>query len=245
MKNLLKWMRLTRYWHARLGIVAALFFLALAGTGLALNHTESLKLDQRQVAAPWLMHWYGLHSQMPGQGFRVGDDYLVWQSGRWIMHGRTLGHDLPAPVGALEIAGMRYLASPRQLDIYQPDGQRVDQLDVSALPAVPLLALGGSGQAVVIRTPKGNFASQDGGLDWQPYQGPAQWSQPVPLSAKVRQQLAPAFAPSLPLERIVLDVHSGRIFGADGPYLMDLAALILLVLSLSGAWIFWQGMRRP
>lgn len=245
MKNGLKWMRLTRYWHARLGVFASLLFLILVITGVMLNHTEALKLDQRPVAASWLMGWYGLENQTPEQGYRLGQGYLVSQSGRWFMDGHLLGKDLPAPVGALEIGGIRYIASPEQLALYQSDGQRVDQLDSSALPATPLTALGQSGKSVLIRSPKGVFASTDGGLNWQAYQGTARWSQPEPLPAGLRQQLAPAFAPHLPLERIMLDLHSERIFGRFGPWLMDLAALILLGLSLSGAWIFWQGTRRP
>ncbi|MDP3677938.1 MAG: hypothetical protein Q8R23_02450, partial [Methylotenera sp.] len=53
-----------------------------------------------------------------------------------------------------------------------------------------------------------------------------------------------AFSPSLPLERIVLDLHSGRIFGRYGPLLMDVAALVLIVLSFSGVWIYLRTVRR-
>lgn len=44
-------------------------------------------------------------------------------------------------------------------------------------------------------------------------------------------------------ERIVLDVHSGRILGPAGPYLMDGAAIALLLLAASGIW-GWARIRR-
>jgi uncharacterized iron-regulated membrane protein len=47
----------------------------------------------------------------------------------------------------------------------------------------------------------------------------------------------------LPTERLLLDLHSGRIFGAAGPWIFDIAALLLILLSLSGTWI-WIKRRR-
>ena len=38
----------------------------------------------------------------------------------------------------------------------------------------------------------------------------------------------------LTVERLLLDLHSGRILGEAGPLLMDLVAVFLIVLSLSG-----------
>jgi uncharacterized iron-regulated membrane protein len=38
----------------------------------------------------------------------------------------------------------------------------------------------------------------------------------------------------LPWERVVLDLHSGRIVGLAGVYFMDLIALLLIFLSVSG-----------
>jgi len=36
-------------WHGRLGVAAALLFLILLVTGIALNHAERLGLDQRAL----------------------------------------------------------------------------------------------------------------------------------------------------------------------------------------------------
>jgi uncharacterized iron-regulated membrane protein len=44
----------------------------------------------------------------------------------------------------------------------------------------------------------------------------------------------------LTLERLILDLHSGRIFGAYGIYVMDAAAIVLLWLSGSGLWVWWR-----
>jgi len=43
----------------------------------------------------------------------------------------------------------------------------------------------------------------------------------------------------LPLYRILLDVHSGRIFSDVGRFVMDGAAVLLIILSITGLWIWW------
>lgn len=241
----LQLMRFIRRWHARFGVMAALFFVILTITGVMLNHTESLALDKTQVQTGWLMRWYGLHARIPQSGYRFPNGYFTAQGGVWVMDGRVIGRDRPDPVGAVQSGGLRFLASPNGIAIYQPNGQQVDRLDDSVLPATPIQALGLSRGRVVLRTAKGLFASGDGGMDWSPLRGGVHWSVATPLPADTREQLNRLLAPALPLERVVLDLHSGRLFGRYGPYLMDLAAVILLILSLSGLWIYLQNGKRP
>lgn len=238
-------MRFVRRWHARFGAAAAIFFVILTLTGVMLNHTEGLDLDKIHVHAGWLMRWYGLHAQTPRTGYRFPDGYFAAQGGVWVMDGRVLERGRPNPVGAVQSGGLRFLATPGGIAVYQPGGQQVDRLDAGVLPATPIQALGLSGGQVVLRTAKGLFASGDGGMDWIPFQGDVRWSVAAPLPAGARAQLAQLLAPALPLERVVLDLHSGRLFGRYGPYLMDLAALILLILSLSGLWLYLQNGKRP
>ena len=42
----------------------------------------------------------------------------------------------------------------------------------------------------------------------------------------------------LTLERIIVDGHSGRLFGLFGVLLMDLVAVLLILLSVSGVYIW-------
>ena len=70
------------------------------------------------------------------------------------------------------------------------------------------------------------------------------WTEEYSLSDDEREQLLVAYRGNgLKLERVILDLHSGRIFGQYGIYLMDAAAIALLWLSLSGLWV-WNSRRR-
>jgi len=244
MSHLTRLIRFVRHWHARAGVLAALFFLFLAVTGVALNHTYALQLDRKQVAVGWLMHWYGVKSEAPAQGYLFEQGYFVGNDEHWVMDGLELPSSPEAVLGAVEIAGMRYLATASEIRIYQPDGSLVDRLAGSALPAVPVSRIGKKGDVLLVETVQGVFVSEDG-LSWQPGTAEdAAWAQPQPLPADVGARAAAHFAPSLPLERVLLDVHSGRIFGRYGPLAMDLAALILAALALSGIWIYLRTFRK-
>lgn len=235
--------RLLRHWHARIGVLAALFFIFLVVSGIALNHTDALRLDQRKVSAHWLMQWYGLKAERPAQGYLFDQGYFSWSGQQWVMDGQVIGVNDP-PLGATEVAGTRYVATASALYLYLPDGRLVDKLQGAALPATPLLRIGSHEALLLADTPQGVFASSDG-LTWQPHPAAEDaWVQVQPLPLQARQHLAALFAPSLPLERVLLDLHSGRLFGRYGPLLMDMIAGILMLLALSGVWIYWRTIRK-
>lgn len=241
-------MHFVRHWHARFGVFSAVFLLLLAISGLALNHTDSLGLAKRKITTPWLMHWYGLKSTQPTHGFLFQKGYLADADARWVMDGQPLLASTKPPLGALEWSGMRVIVNADTLYLYQADGQLIDKFSGADLPNKPIKRLGilkaSAAQKLVIGTAQGDFVSEDG-LTWQPIaNAQPEWSTQQVLPSALSESLNQAFRPSLPLERIVLDLHSGRIFGRYGPVLMDIAAVLLITLSLSGVWIYIRTARR-
>jgi uncharacterized iron-regulated membrane protein len=236
--------RFVRHWHARTGVLLAILFLFLALSGLALNHTDALGLGKHDVNASWLMRWYGLKPSVPTRGYLFKDGYLAAADGRWVMDGRVLSEANQAPVGAITWGDMRAVAGADNLYLYLPDGQLVDKLSGVALPGSSIKRLGSIGAQLALETAQGSFVSDDG-LAWQPSNGGQPiWSGEQALPDSASTNLKKSFAPSLSLERIILDLHSGRIFGRYGPILMDIAALGLIILSLSGMWIYLRTVRR-
>jgi uncharacterized iron-regulated membrane protein len=246
--HLTRAIRFVRHWHARAGVLLIILFLFLACTGLALNHTDALGLSKRNVSTKWLMHWYGLKPSAPTHGYLFKEGYLVAGDGHWVMDGQVLAGAYQTPVGAVEWRDMRAVADAGNLYLYTSSGQLIDKLSGSALPNASIKRLGilgaGTKSQLVLETAGGNFATEDG-LSWQPLTtGEATWSHEQVLSGVAQASVNKALAPALPLERIILDTHSGRIFGRYGPLVMDIAAIGLIILSLSGGWIYWRTVRR-
>lgn len=243
MSKLTRIIRFIRHWHARIGVLAALFFLILSLTGLALNHTGLLRLDKREINSQWLMQWYGLKSSIPASGYLFNDGYLAASDERWVMDGRALAAADASLVGATSWGAMRAIASKHALYLYA-DGQLVEKIEGAALPAESIEKLGVIESSLVLKTAQGNFGTMDG-LEWQPVTSDnIRWLEAQALPSSLQGSLKEAFLPSLPLERIVLDIHSGRFFGQYGPIAMDFAAIVLTLLSLSGFWIYLRSARK-
>ena len=65
------------------------------------------------------------------------------------------------------------------------------------------------------------------------------WSQPAELPADIEAQIAAAYRGSgLSVERVLVDLHSGRLFGLSGIAMMDLAAIALCILAVSGILVW-------
>ena len=69
-----------------------------------------------------------------------------------------------------------------------------------------------------------------------------EWSSYNPINEQQLEQLRQIFrGRGLSLERVILDLHSGRIFNDDwGIYLMDASAIIIIWLSISGTWVWYS-----
>lgn len=229
--------RPVRRWHGHVGVVATVFLVFIVFTGIVLNHEEALKLSKREISAPWLMRWYGIHAVEPEQGYLLGEHYFSWEGDKWTLGDKPLAGNAEHPVGAVEVDGVDYIATSSVLYLYQADGQLLDKLEKQSLPAYPILALGKMGGNVVLQTPSAMLASTDG-LVWRNADAGVTWSSPQTLPDDVRRQMTALLAPGLSLQRILQDVHSGRIFGRYGPWVVDLAAIALLTLGVSGLWIY-------
>lgn len=237
--SLFRWLR---RWHARIGLAAAAFFLFLVASGIALNHTDALELNQRHIGTAWLTRWYGLRADAPTQGFKLGEQYLTWDAQKWVLQTRVIANDQPRPIGAACAGSVCFVATREALFLYTLEGKLIDKVTGEVLPALPLANLAADAERVIVGSAKGQFVSADG-VEWQPYAAAAAWSQAVTLPVEVAAALRAVYAPTIDSERLLLDLHSGRILGRYGPLLIDAAALALLALAMSGIWMYVRAAR--
>jgi uncharacterized iron-regulated membrane protein len=237
-------LRIIRRWHARIGVAAMLYLPVLVVSGWALNHGEALRLDAQEISAPWLMRWYGIQAVAPSLGYALEDTHFVWSGEKWALGNHKLLAEAEAPAGAVEAADVYYLATASTLYLYQADGQLLDKLEKASLPGAPIVALGKRNDRIVLQTPAAIFSTDDG-LSWQAdHAKGVVWSAAQDLPEAVSQRYVGMLAPGLPLQRILLDVHSGRIFGSYGKLVVDFLGLALLTLGMSGLWIYWRSVRQ-
>jgi len=241
----IKWHSLFQ-WHRMLGTAAALLFVLLALTGFALNHTDSLRLGQRHVSMTWLLDWYGIAPQTPPVSFRAGSDWVTGLDGRLYFNGRDTGQQYRKLIGAVRLDRWYIIAADSFLLLLNANGQLVEKLTGSTGVPAGMRSLGVTSDGrLAIRGIHGIYTTDRDFLGWQGQQQVrVRWALAETAPADLLGRVLSSFrGQGLTLERVLLDAHSGRLFGSTGVYVVDTAGLILIFLAATGVWM-WLRQKR-
>jgi PepSY-associated TM region len=221
-------------WHRRIGLMAAALVLILSLSGIALNHSTALGLDRQQITTPWLMSWYGMAPVKPATGYEAAGHRLMAAGGRIFLNGAALPHRIENVAGMVAADGALIIAGRREILVLSEGGALIERIGALPAPAVKI-GLTADGRIAIATETDNVFTSDSAMLEWRPgvTAGEIRWSLPGSHSRGPLNQKVAVFE-GLSLERIVLDVHSGRIMGIYGPWLMDAAALMLVLLAATG-----------
>ncbi|WP_319380438.1 PepSY-associated TM helix domain-containing protein [Thiomicrorhabdus sp.] len=234
--------------HQKIGLAAVLVVVMLSVTGIALNHTETFALKNQPVEQRWLYQWYGLtvpelkkqiffEDESGDSGSRIWVaqyDQDIWVNGNKITQGRLAGFGKTQFGYALVLQQVSVLLSP--------DFELIDQIanpagsSVLAVRQNPL-ALSLENQTAWGLNPDmtGWVEIKSGGVIGTLPENTASEALPNALRAKIEDEY---FKQGLDWERVLLDLHSGRIFGSAGVFVIDFFAVLMVVLSLSGFLLY-------
>jgi len=228
-----------REWHRRLGIIAAFFLIFLSISGIALNHTTLFSLAHQNITNPILLSHYGIKAPSDVRLYQH-KEWLITDQLAWL--GEQLVFESDEPIISIgKLQSYRLLATTNQLVIFTEKGEMVDKLDSSSDLPVPISALYTTDEQVILKTPNGYYQSDSELLDWQPINTLIEpiWISDIPATENelslAQRQFQSQF---LTWERVILDAHSGRLFGNFGFLFMDLIAVMLILLSISGIYIW-------
>jgi len=229
--------------HRYLGLLAALFVLLLAITGIMLNHTEALRLDDRTIHSDSILEWYGINTVIPERGYQSGKHWLSHQNKSVFFDDRVLNLALKKLTGAVTTGQILVVSGEDKIFLLTRDGELVDVIDRSSgLPDGKIQRLGLSKQTqLVLETDQGISIASSDFLSWQASEtNDFEWSQQAKLPEALQIAMAKNWrGEGVTLERLILDLHSGRLFGGNsGVLLMDLAAIIMIFLALTGIWMW-------
>ena len=227
-------------WHRYIGLTAALLTILLAVTGIALNHYTELGLGKRFIHNEWLLDRLDITAPTAASGFRShGHQAILLEPWLWLDNKQIAG-EYSHITGLISIDEMLVLATPGELQLFTMHGELIDRLrSQDGLPnAIRRIGRSESGR-LVIETPLGQFQADRDILNWQNMNDDVVWSRPVAADDTTLPQLQQRWRQqSLSWGHIILQLHSGRLFGDKGVLVMDAAAILLLFLSISGFWIW-------
>ncbi len=238
-----------RPWHRSLGVISALFILLMALTGMLINHSNHLSIDSAHVEQKWLLDYYGITPPNQINIYQTSplklasSDNLIWIDNRLTVEADS------SIKGMLSLGRMLIAVDSNNLYLLSKEGELLEKQDASTGLPRGIQAIGYDEQ-VWLKASDGTYLADDDLIEWEQTQpfAPIAWT--VPLTADSdeinisvrdeREAIAlQARSHHLTWERVLLDIHSGRFFGSLGPWFMDLVALALIIMAISGIYI-WQ-----
>lgn len=233
-------------WHRTLGLFAGLFVFILAVTGILLNHTEDVGLDSRYVQSAWLLDWYGIAPPVSPVSYAVGKHWVSQVGTRIYYDATEVAADAGQLLGAVILPEMIVVATPVQLILLTHKGEHIETLEGDQGVPAGMRAVGVAGGQLAVRAAQGDYVTDTDLLQWKAQSvADAHWAAVAMAPQVVTQRLLAAYrGTGLTLERVVFDLHSGRIVGAWGRWIMDIAAGILIFLAATGTWMWLKQRRR-
>ena len=234
-------------WHRYMGVSAALFALLLAVTGVLLNHTEQFQFDSRYVRSDWVLNWYGIEAPEHLTSFPVGSRSATLMGEHLYLDRREIEGEYRDLIGVVALMDMFVVAVSDGLVLLTSRGEVIERLQGKDGVPAGMRRIGTSGDgALVVEGGHGLYRTDSDLVRWEPVSREAtvHWSTTGALDKRLKRSLQQHYRGEvLPLERVLLDLHSGRFFGRYGPWIMDAAALLISLLAVTGVWM-WVRRRR-
>jgi len=223
-----------------MGAVVALFVLMLAITGVFLNHSSEWKLDKQYVTWDWLLQHYGIANVQPDVVYLLDQNVISQFGSQIFVNTNPVTHSERLVLGGIVLDDLIVLATDDALLLLNLEGEFIERMGAAANVPPMIQNIGLFHGEPVIQTLDGLWRS-DFLLDqWErvSLQGVG-WSLLQSMPDSMEAELAEYFhGKGVTVEQLLLDVHNGRILGQYGVWLLDILGILLLVLSLTGLWIW-------
>ncbi|MCW8871465.1 PepSY domain-containing protein [Pseudomonadota bacterium] len=210
-------------WHRRIALLVCIWLVALAATGLLINHANDWGLDRSPLSASLQKLVYGFEAT---RGESCG-------------RGGAIGPDCAQVFGRLELPAGALLLAPDRLHLLDGTGQLIESLPVSRLGLVGLEGGRREGDWIYLRDQRQTVRTDPELLDWRVLDADT-----TAVLGSGPWQVRGEATEHITWERFLLDLHAARFLGPLAKTFTDLMAGLILLLALSGAWLWWLKRRR-
>jgi hypothetical protein len=229
-------------WHKKIGIYIAIFVIFLAISGIALNHSEKFKLNTTFIKMEWLLDLYQIGPASEPIGYLSSNNWVIQVGKRIYFNNKEIINDTNELVGMVRINNTYVIAYDGKLMLLNKKGEILELLTGAEGVPAGMTKIGYDEQYnIVIKSAHGYYRANLDILQWSEYDFiNANWSSASkitePLKANILEQYR---GTGLTVERTLLDLHSGRIFGKWGVYFVDLIAVLFVFIALTGFWMWY------
>lgn len=234
--------------HSWLGIILLMPLVVACATGMILNHSVDLDLSNRHTSASWVQARYGMNLEGEPEAYGLdGKAYAATWDGR-IFHRSSIVDDSSPLVAAVPLRDGTAVVTASTVHYYGLDGELIETMSSATLPDTPISRAGRTSDlTLVFETPTGTFTSDENLLSFteSPTDQETFWSTVVtPSESDLKTWRTTFSGDGVPLDRVILDIHSGRFFGTVGKWVYDVTVVGVLILSVTGFVLFIRTRRR-
>ncbi len=226
--------------HKIIGMVVTVFVVVLSVTGIVLMHTDDLSLSESYVKNQVLLTLYNISPDSDPISYEVNGKFLTQIDDRLYFNVSPVAAHIDSLIGSIYIDDIYVVGFTSSVMLVTANGELIETL--GQLHGVPagMSAIGSRNNNIIVNV-NGELKSTDINMaTWLSTTTDAvDWSEQSQLPREQMDSIMNAYiGEGLPLERVILDIHSGRIIGTTGVILVDIAVILFLVLSISG-WLAW------
>lgn len=227
--------------HFWSGLLSALVVVLLTITGVLLNHSQELGLDRRFVQSDLLLRWYGVDIPTSMRRFVVGSAALIQAEEQVFLAGQRVAGIEAHLTGAVGIGGLMVLAGGNRLILLTSTGELIEQIALPGVTTIDGIGTTPGGYLIIAQGGKSQRYDLDA-MAWA--EGEAtevRWSVPQSILAESQPDILSRIRNGkLSWERLLQELHSGRLFGPLGVWLVDLVAVVLLLQVVTGLLLWRQ-----
>jgi hypothetical protein len=216
-------LQLVTRWHRRVALLVCVWLVALAATGLLINHANDWGLDRSALSAPLQRLFYDIEP--------AGMEFCA--------QGADIGPACAAVFGRLSLPAGELVLAPDQLYLIDSAGQLLEAVPVSQLGLNGLTGGRAGPDGIYLRDRDRIVHSDFELMEWQaldegvePAAGDGAWLNRSEVGEPITW------------ERLLLDLHAARFLGPLASAFTDFMAILILALALSGTWLWWLKRRR-
>ena len=232
--------RVARHWHRWLGLFAAVPLLWLSVTGLLLNHIVDLGLNDKRVSAEWILKRYHQLPEGKPVAFKTNERLVAGWDGALYLDGKFLEGFEGELVGAVGVKDKLVIATKESVGIFDGSDAMELELDELSLPILPLQGVAVAENVLLVKSDSGWSSFSDDFLLFEEWNDSAEAVTFNLLNDEELDELKSVIASSrsMPLDRVIGDAHSGKLFGWPGWLITDLTALGAIILTILGLRLF-------
>lgn len=240
------WLRRGHRW---LGLVSIVFVLLLSATGIALNHSSDWGLDDRFVRWSWLLDAYGIHAPAPSASFADRAHRATLLGQRLYFDEAEVAEVAGELQGMVVLDPLVFLAAEDTAWVLTMTGELVQAMQLADEVPAAIERIGRAGDTVVLAGNGKVYRSDREVTAFDAWPNPDEdtiaWPGPSPVPDELMAILQDNYrGRGVSVERLLADVHSGRILPVAGSLVMDGVAILLIILSLTGLLMWTQHNRR-